>query len=85
MFCQFACPAPFAKIFRFAPDPNHFHDPAIPSHRGGVAHVTDAGRDAVDAGGAKDEGANADGEVVWFWRPNAGVKSVRRSAGDGVK
>src|SRR6266516_2288834 len=29
--------------------------------------------------------ADADGEVVWFWRPDAGVKSVRRSAGDGVK
>jgi hypothetical protein len=28
--------------------------------------VTNAGRDAVDAGGAKDEGAaSADGEVVW--------------------
>src|SRR6266571_6709642 len=29
--------------------------------------------------------ADADGEVVWFRRPDAGVKSVRRSAGDGVK
>jgi hypothetical protein len=33
------------------------------------------GRDAVDAGGASDEGARfADGEVVWFWRPDAGTK-----------
>jgi hypothetical protein len=32
---------------------------------GRLAIVTDAGRDAVDAGGAKDEGAEADGEVVW--------------------
>src|SRR6266516_7707318 len=30
-------------------------------------------------------GADADGEVVWFWRPDAGVKSAIRSAGDGVK
>ena len=29
--------------------------------------VTDAGRDAVDADGAKDESTgDADGEVVWF-------------------
>ena len=31
---------------------------AVPSHRGALAIVTDAGRDAVDAGGAKDEGAD---------------------------
>src|SRR5258708_27870732 len=30
-------------------------------------------------------GADADGQVVSFWRPNAGVKSAIRSAGDGVK
>src|SRR5258707_9258931 len=29
--------------------------------------------------------ADADGQVVSFWRPNAGVKSAIRSAGDGVK
>ena len=27
--------------------------------------------------------ACADGEVVWSWRPDAGAKSVERSAGDG--
>jgi hypothetical protein len=31
---------------------------AVPSLRGALAIVTDAGRDAVDAGGAKDEGAD---------------------------
>ena len=38
-----------------------------PSHpQGRIAIVTDAGWDAVDADGAKDEGADfADGEVVW--------------------
>jgi hypothetical protein len=41
--------------------------PAIPSHRGALAIVTDAGRDAVDAGSAHlTNGADADGEVVWF-------------------
>src|SRR6266404_2910634 len=29
--------------------------------------------------------ADADSQVVSFWRPNAGVKSAIRSAGDGVK
>jgi hypothetical protein len=29
----------------------------VPSHRGALANVINAGRDAVDAGGAKDEGA----------------------------
>ena len=24
-FSEIACPAPFAKIFRFGPDPNHFY------------------------------------------------------------
>jgi hypothetical protein len=44
-----ACPAPFAKIFLFSPDPNQFTD----SHRlvpqeGRSRVVTNAGRDAVD-------------------------------------
>jgi hypothetical protein len=30
-------PAPFAKIFRFAADPNHFYIPAVPPHRGALA------------------------------------------------
>ena len=33
-----ACPAPFAKIFLFSPDPNHFHIPAILSRERGVGH-----------------------------------------------
>jgi hypothetical protein len=28
------------------------------------------------SGGALTSGANADGEVVWFWRPDAGAKVV---------
>ena len=34
VFCQFACPAPFAKIFSFRPDPNQMHIRVVPSHRG---------------------------------------------------
>src|SRR6266403_1258977 len=50
-----ACPAPFAKIFSFASDPNHFYIDPVLSQERGVAHVTNAGRDAVDAGSALDE------------------------------
>jgi len=40
--------------------------PSCPTE-GRLEIVTDAGQDAVDASGAKDEGAQlADGEVVWF-------------------
>jgi hypothetical protein len=40
---------------------------AVPSHsKGRLAIVTNAGRDAMDAGGAEDEGAYlAYGEAVW--------------------
>jgi len=30
-----------------------------------------------------DEQHDADGEIVWSWRPKAGVKSAERSADDG--
>src|ERR1019366_485094 len=74
------------------------YPPPFRPPEGRFAIVTDVGRNAVDAGGAKDESAGsafaeasadwhlarrslwrrrvADGEVVWFWRPDAGVKSV---------
>jgi hypothetical protein len=50
------CPAPFAKIFRFASDPNHsyIHHRLVPLE-GRFAVVTNAGRDAVDADSAIDE------------------------------
>jgi hypothetical protein len=51
-------PAPFAKIFRFPFDPNHLYIVSRPiPHKGRIAIVTDAGWDAMDAGGASDEGA----------------------------
>src|ERR1700737_4448223 len=55
----FSCPAPFAKIFPFPPDPNHFYIPRRPAPlEGRIAIVTDAGWDAVDVGGAADESAD---------------------------
>src|SRR5436305_7962710 len=37
VFCQFACPAPFAKIFPFSPDPNQMHIQAVLSRQRGVS------------------------------------------------
>ena len=42
--------------------------------RGALANVTNAGRDAVDADVLLTNGTDAYGEIVWFWRPDAGVK-----------
>jgi hypothetical protein len=54
--------------------------PAIPfPQEGRIAIVTDAGRDAVDADAPITNGTDADGEVVWSWRPDAGVKPVELS------
>src|SRR5258708_36980310 len=44
------CPVPFAKIFRFAADPNQIYIAYCPTPlEGRIAIVTDAGLDAVDA------------------------------------
>ena len=44
----------------------------------GVRVVTNAGRDAVDAVGvARRAALEAEGEVVWSWRPDAGAKFLR--------
>jgi hypothetical protein len=44
------CPAPFAKIFPFSPNPNQIYIVSRPTPlEGRIAIVTDAGRDAVDA------------------------------------
>ena len=45
---------------------NHFYIPHCPVPQRGVAHVTDVGRDAVDAAARVTNGADADGEVVSF-------------------
>ena len=39
----------------------------------------------MDADVPLTNGAFAYGEDVWFWRPDAGVKLVEISAGDGGK
>jgi hypothetical protein len=59
---------------------------AILSHQEGrVAIVTFAGRAAVDASGAIDEGAFlADGQVVWSWLPDAGVKFLGSESFSGM-
>jgi hypothetical protein len=45
-----SCPVPSAKIFPFAPDPNQTYINCRPvPHKGRLAIVTNAGRDAVDA------------------------------------
>jgi hypothetical protein len=60
------CPAPFAKIFWFSEDPNHFYIGRCPAPlEGRHAIVTAAGRDAVDAEALLTNSAEADGEVVW--------------------
>jgi hypothetical protein len=51
-----SCPAPIAKIFCFAADPNQQYIAHRPvPQRGARAIVTDAGRDAVDTDGAEDD------------------------------
>ncbi len=54
------------RTFRLPSEPNQFTDSRRPVPQRGVAHVTDAGRDAVDAAARVTNGADAYGEVVWF-------------------
>src|SRR2546430_14546529 len=50
VFSEMASPAPFAKIFCFAPEANQFTDSRRPVPKEGrLAIVTNAGRDAMDA------------------------------------
>jgi len=52
----------------------------------GVRVVTNVGAGCDGRGWCrKTSGAGADGEVVWSWRPDAGVKLAEFSAGDGGK
>ena len=46
------------------------------SSKGALAIVTNVGRDAMDAEVPLTSGAEADGEIVWSWRRDAGVKSA---------
>jgi hypothetical protein len=68
--------SPFSKNIPvpFWPKSPAYRSPSCPTE-GRLAIVTNAGQDVMDAGGAFDESADlADGEVVWSWRPDAGVK-----------
>jgi hypothetical protein len=49
------CPAPFAKIFRFAFDPTQLLIHLIPSQEGALAIVTDVGAGSGGRGCAFDE------------------------------
>jgi hypothetical protein len=61
-----------ASLFR----KSAIYQPPSRPPEGRLAIVTDAGRDAMDADALLTNGADADGEVVWSWHPDAGVKSV---------
>jgi hypothetical protein len=65
-------------LLRRTPKSNLYRSPSRPTE-GRLAIVTDAGRDAVDADAPITNGTEADGEVVWSWRPDAGVKPVELS------
>jgi hypothetical protein len=69
-----SCPAPLRKIFRFSFDPNHFTESHRPVPQRGVR--TSRTRDGMwwTRQRGLTNGAEADGEVVWSWRPDAGVK-----------
>jgi hypothetical protein len=51
--------------------------PVSPDKRGGSRSSRNARWDAVDADAPLTNGTDADGEVVWSWRRDAGVKFVR--------
>jgi hypothetical protein len=46
----------------------------VSPNEGRLAIVTNVRWDAVDADVLLTNGTEVDGEVVWFWRPDAGVK-----------
>jgi hypothetical protein len=53
--------------FRLTPGANQHYSDLVPSHRGALRNVINAGRDAMDVGSARDErGLLAYGQVVWF-------------------
>ena len=59
--------------------------PVSPDKRGGSRSSRNARWDALDAGGAADESVDlADGEVVWSWRRDAGVKFLRSKRFSGT-
>src|SRR3977135_4083427 len=53
VFSEMACPAPFAKIFLFSPDPNQMHIQAVPSLRGAIARRHERGAGCGGRKGAR--------------------------------
>jgi len=74
---QKTCQVRWRKIFRFFGSANQLYGLAIPRSQGGrFAIVTKRGAGCDERPGRADErGAEADGEVVWSWSPDAGIKS----------
>jgi hypothetical protein len=82
------CPVPRAKKFRFRRRANQWLLSArLTRQEGRLAIVTNVRWDAVDADVTTTNVAEADGEVVWFWRPTLAPSSrePRLLAGDGGK
>jgi hypothetical protein len=67
------------KIFRFVLTPNHPHNPRIPRPQRGAARDRHERWvwDAVDAAAREANVPAADGEIAWFWRPDAGAKLAK--------
>ena len=83
------CPVPRAKIFRFRSHANHRHNSArLTADEGRWPSSRTRGEMRWTQRAATDVCARAYGEVVWFGRRGAGVKSERSEAslaGDGGK
>jgi hypothetical protein len=57
------------------PTPNQHYSDLVPSHRGALRNVTDAGSGMRWTRAARLTGEpDADGKIVWSWRPDAGAK-----------
>src|SRR5258708_8810125 len=83
VFSEMTCPAPFAKIFLFSPDPNQLHirHRVVPPE-GRSRVVTSAGRDAVDARASGAQIAIAGRDEPR--ERSAGVQDDRRFYGEAV-
>src|SRR5438105_14528518 len=83
------CPALFAKIFPFAPDPNQLHIPhRLVPNEGRIAIVTDAGRDAVDAraSGAHWQSQGEMNLVSELWRARrSALERTAKPCGPGTR
>jgi hypothetical protein len=64
----------FSEFF-LTPPPNQHYSDLVPLLRGALRNVTDAGSGMRWTRAARLTGEpDADGKIVWSWRPDAGVK-----------